>query len=188
MTPKIAVFTPTASAIVRMIPSVNAGAAEGAQAVAHVLHRRFQRLPSHMSRTSSLTPATGPKAWSAARRGRLGRQAARATFCAVSMSRWNCSSMSSSRSNRCAGAPTARAAGCAGGSSGLRQHPGDGAGNPLPVLFFGGELLPAGPGQLVELRRPVGLGGAPLRLDPASFRAGGAPGRASPARSAARRR
>src|SRR5262245_65236763 len=50
--------------------------------------------------------------------------------------------------------------------SGLRQDPGDRAGDPRPVFLFGRELLPPGLRELVELRRPVRLRRAPLGLDP----------------------
>src|SRR5919198_1661833 len=47
------------------------------------------------------------------------------------------------------------------------EQPPDDAGDPMPVLGFGGQLLPAGFGDRVELRLAVVVGRAPARGDPA---------------------
>jgi hypothetical protein len=50
--------------------------------------------------------------------------------------------------------------------SGLVEDERDGGGEALPRVGLDGELLPAGAGELVELRLAVVVGRAPVRLDP----------------------
>ena len=123
------------------------------------------RRPSHMSRTSSFIPATAPNAWRAARSAAACDSPPRA-FCAASMSRWNCSSRSSSRSTRLRWSTDRRRRRMRRRIVRPATVPGQrrrrSAASSLPRR----ELFPAGPGQLVELRLPVGLGRPPLRLDP----------------------
>ncbi len=99
-TEKMAVFAPMPRAMVAITTSANPR-----------LRRRLRmpyltswtnvstRRDNHVSRTSSLTRSTAPKARSAAARAASGLMPAR-ILCSVSMSMWNRSSASSSRSTR----------------------------------------------------------------------------------------
>ena len=55
-----------------------------------------------------------------------------------------------------------------GDSLGWSQHLGDGSCQPLPLAFFGFELLAPGFREFVVFRAAVVIGGAPAGLDPAA--------------------